>query len=387
MKLDKKNYLGSQIVDEFINELTSLILSESITARRYYYIDGECNYQFSSFYQAYEKYCWKGKSFPDTESYLNKLSVEIQKSLKTNNFAFLQSCYKILDWGGGGSLRAYNIDWLCGRENDDPIANVSRAIAVMLHHQPDLTEFEKGKLRSNAGFTKIYAMLKPNDIVIYDSRVAASLGFYIAEFCQSRGLQEIPDELKICHMPAKEGQSSGYKKLRDPSIGEFQFNSFQSRNSRDTSAHAESNIKANWILKSVIKKLQKKSDDKFWNLRRLEASLFMLGYDLNDQNKLARDCDCNQNKSQKNGKSQSRKNKRQSVTTKNNSIKPDSKMKKVAEKCRLLIKQGKTKKEASVFAYKQLISYSKPQVIWVFQNGCELTANGASTYYYNCREQ
>ena len=292
MNMNQEEYLQTPCVVEFINYLANTVSNANgLGRRRYFDLDRKCNVELGSFEDAYKKYCWNGRNASETEKELGNLSALLRDAYDRENLHdFLKSCYDVLDWGGGGNLRVSNIDWMVGKK-DDVINAIRMAIGEFTKPNPNLARFDGKELRSNAGLTKIYSLLEPNKIVIYDSRVAAGLGMLISGFFRQEKLDGLPEELSICWMPAKEGKKQQYTKNRDPSYHNCKFQ----RCAVDHSRHAKSNILANWILAKVLEYLRRENPNNQWTLRKLESALFMMGYDLNDQQKRAPECTCSRN--------------------------------------------------------------------------------------------
>ena len=161
-----------------------------------------------------------------------------------------------------------------------------KARSVLCSDRPDLSEIGKDgaqKVRSNAGFTKIYSLLF-DDFIIYDSRVAATLGLFVVKFCRERKYTSVPDELNFGWMPPKEDKRSTSPKKRDASVANGSYD-FDRANTE--AKHAWSNIRANWIFSSLLERSPKESlfaalPNKQDRLRALESAFFMIGYDLGD---------------------------------------------------------------------------------------------------------
>jgi hypothetical protein len=124
----------------------------------------------------------------------------------------------------------------------------------------------------NAGFTKIYALLMDN-FIIYDGRVGGRLGKLVIGFLHSKNPKytNIPDTLHFAWGRSQVSQGSNIDpKRRDPSDSMYTF-----RELRGGKWHTNNNIRANWLLKKVIKDSKTKMD--IW---QLQSALFMLGYDV-----------------------------------------------------------------------------------------------------------
>jgi hypothetical protein len=116
------------------------------------------------------------------------------------------------------------------------------------------------------------------DFIIYDSRVGAALGWIVAKYCEEKQLPGVPAELAFPWAPSKEAPNAKSPKNRNPGRGAFWFPRLVAG-----PQHAHWNLKASWVLAEV---LALAGADNFAGpatvapLRRLEAALFMIGYDL-----------------------------------------------------------------------------------------------------------
>lgn len=233
---------------------------------------------FPTLRDAYDKYSWKRSNYQDNSIELNSISNKLQNALSTNNeTAFYNASLDCLEWGSGDrrfKLYTANRDWLWLRKKQTALISLfNNSYTQLANTCPNLNGFRTGHYRMNSGITKIYALTYPN-FIIYDSRVAAALGRLVTKYCQSlqSPLSINPDTLKFAW--------TGPNK-RNPCINGFKF----PRVNNNSVKHAESNIKANWLLQAVIAKFQ---DGDFWGiekepakrLRALEAALFMMGYSL-----------------------------------------------------------------------------------------------------------
>lgn len=272
---------------DFIIYLTEIASGNKEFAHQYHHRKMKSNFKFSSFIEAFEKYHWGIKKefhylLPplsnDFSSYeanaivLTHLSKQIKSAYEEkNNSSLFDASEAILRWGG--VLNKGNKAWL--KENRSDLLN------LYLGAQTAFENRDFGSVpRSNAGQTKIYSLLFDH-FVIYDSRVAASLGLFVMKYCQDRGLVELPDELHVRWMPAKEGEKCEEPKLRTAtpnwvtSSDKLHFCGVYN----DHLHHAESNDKANYILAQVVDRIAQ--DSPFHgDMRKLEAALFMIGYDL-----------------------------------------------------------------------------------------------------------
>lgn len=207
------------------------------------------------------------------------------------------ACVLILKWGGvynRGRKGKQNRDRLEGiAQRDGGLLGYLNAVDAGLVENTD--DFQtvctraRDSLYCNAGFTKIYSLMR-DDFVIYDSRVAAALGLLVAGYCQSNNYDTVPNELKFMWMAASASKNAAgihiANQLRDPSINNLRFASRPPGENGHT-AFFRHNIRANWLLTAAVaaKTMQAwptfASTHNITVLRALEAALFMVGYDLN----------------------------------------------------------------------------------------------------------
>lgn len=130
-------------------------------------------------------------------------------------------------------------------------------------------------LRSNAGLTKIYA-LGCDNFVIYDSRVAAALSWLISKW--SRSAKAVPEHLRFATMRANTSKKGGKQRTAD----ETAFPYFAPTGTQSAHVkHLKWNIRANWLLEQAISNSKiAKANNSICSIRDLEASLFVIGDNL-----------------------------------------------------------------------------------------------------------
>lgn len=240
-----------------------------------------------SLYSAYENYCWPfrfkdpmndklitGNTFYDSAKALKSLSQGLRESIDIfDNETCMQYCLSILQWGG---VLPKNDKRIIELGND--ICQYLIAAQDRLNSDIPSNQFYTNNLIMNSGFTKIYSLYIDN-FTIYDGRVGAALGLLVRVFCEENKLERVPDELIFAWGKGKE---STYKpssmNKRNPSKNTYIFPELSNNPKR----HIENNIRANWLLKEIIDETNSKFNqlDKDIQMRALEASLFMIGYDI-----------------------------------------------------------------------------------------------------------
>jgi hypothetical protein len=188
----------------------------------------------------------------------------------------LDATLDVMSWGG---VSAGNANWL--KANKDGLASLLEAVQGALDAGDELAPVLRSKqLRFNSGMTKVYSLLCKN-FVIYDSRVAAALGWLVVKYCQAQGLSKVPQGLGFPWAAAKEALNADTPKCRNPGAGVLKFKGL-----RSGAHHALWNLRASWVLNAVLAHPAAKASP-FQSvgapndpLRALEAALFMIGYDL-----------------------------------------------------------------------------------------------------------
>lgn len=285
-KYDKTEYLKKDHVIKFVDYICNLGAREAYNLNHEYLIDDKkwakalkndgrpAKLVINSLTDAFSEYYWPTQANEDGEDadannsnfksntiVLNALSESLKTALndKDSQAVFLQ-CIKILDWGQvyRGSIR-----WLVERhENNSLLDDIRLATQILEGNDTDsLTYFENDLIRIDSGLTKVFSLASKISI-IYDDRVGAALGLLAKKYLESLNSHiGVPEELDF--MP-------GRKKVRNPSTKTLKFTG---RGNKPSFTHARSNLLANWVVGAVANKL---GND--WDIRKVEAGLFMIGY-------------------------------------------------------------------------------------------------------------
>ncbi len=285
--MKKNTYLKNMDVVQFIEWLSANLdngtLAHSYVNRR------SGSWRCASLYDAYLQYHWPhaalprlslsgGVSFTHNAHTLGVLQRQLQHALtpQLNDPAACVAAIDVMTWGG---VRAGNVRWL--HSNQAELANLlSKTRDALNANDTDHSDLNDSGLRFNAGMTKVYSLLS-DSLIIYDSRVAAALGWTVTKYCQDKGMSQVPAELSFAWAPAKTAPGHPDPKRRNPSVGTLKFPSLAAG-----ARHAGWNLKASWLLSAVLASPAAK-DSKFTQnnlpqkqLRAIEAALFMIGYDL-----------------------------------------------------------------------------------------------------------
>lgn len=292
--MQKTEYLIEAPVIEFVDWFR-LKLGEENPLHKYTIADGT-TLQFAGIKDALQKYEWEfriaepsyvgtttGRSYRENHTALTSLKKGLVDSLrsKTVDDAITRDAsIAVMHWGG---VVAHNVKWL--RANYAGITEILCTFRDYLNRNEDQlselnTALEESVGRFNAGMTKIFSLIC-DDLIIYDSRVAASLAWFVSSWCHETEREDVPNLLRFPCMPPKEGKNPRTRKLRNPTCEHY---AFPPMNSYITPAlHAHWNLRATWILSDALAKTKSSAFHKATGAtpgRALEAALFMWGYDL-----------------------------------------------------------------------------------------------------------
>lgn len=276
-KMKKAEYLDQ--VQEFTAWMARHI-SDSELGHHYQRPNAAHATQFANLADAARKYEWPiaaavrdGEMSVDLAANTRVLE-RLQSALKNarTDEAMRDACIAVMQWGG---VVNGNVPWL--EKNTVGLAPLVKDVAKLLCSDDEETLRLPENLRFNAGMTKVYSLLLDN-FIIYDSRVAAALCWFITHWAIESNAAAIPEALRFPCMPAKEGYDPQIRKLRNPSVGAWQFPQLNNR----PRLHAHWNLRASWLLEAALKEAGPETAfHKFSQpLRALEAALFMWGYDL-----------------------------------------------------------------------------------------------------------
>jgi len=210
-----------------------------------------------------------GSSYSDSVTALNCLRAGLVAALaSTSDRATRDWAKAVMKWGGVTNGNSKWLDSNCA----GLAAHVNSTQALLVQHDDAM----KGRItRFNAGMTKIYSLIV-EDFVMYDSRVAAALAWFVAKWCHETEKAVVPTPLCFRCLRPKEAPGARTRKLRNPSCSHYRFPWINT-----PTQHAHWNQRASWVLSAVLAAVR---DTSFHlqptSSRALEAAFFMWGYDL-----------------------------------------------------------------------------------------------------------
>ena len=206
------------------------------------------------------------------------LSAKLRAAVQANDAtATLAACSDVLDWGGERNPKEGARPFLVGLGT-----NISHYIA-RTHQEMALgsaslrTGFPTVQLM-NSMLTKVHAFYSAEGLPIYDSRVSAAVAALVEFWRRSSGTHHLPDTLSF---PLAGGSQKPQHKLaclfdQPPSPGTLLYTS-QSTPQR----WAGAKVRLAWVMAETLRKTPSLFSGQPDRMRAMEASLFMVGYDLN----------------------------------------------------------------------------------------------------------
>ena len=224
----------------------------------------------NSIREAAERYSWVGENpARDFEILSSSLNNAFRKK---DNETVARICLAIFKWGGvGKNPNDKSVLWIERRRGSQTLCDdLAEACNLLEDMQANLSRFDGDRLLMNSAMTKVYAALRPSELIIYDGRVGAALGLLARHFLHSiKHSGPLPEELQFPWGKARGAQ------IRDPSDERFQFP--QLFGQRKDILHAEWMRRASDLLRKVVISVSSPSSCK---LASLERALFMIGYNV-----------------------------------------------------------------------------------------------------------
>lgn len=276
--MKKAEYLSQPEVQAFIAWMARHLQADSCLKHEYNRPRRARPVTFENLADALRQYDWEyqlelpggaassGRTLAENTQALDSLQAALRQAVESGDDAGARdAAIAVMRWGG---VANGNVSWL--QQHADGLAAMLRDTAAILRSGDE--ELVPPGLRFNAGMTKVYSLLV-DQFIIYDSRVAGALCWFVLRWATENKEARIPAELNFPCLPAKEGPNPEIRKVRNPGTGLLRFDRMGSR----PLLHAQWNLRASWLLEAV---LAAAGATVFNNVRELEAALFMWGYDL-----------------------------------------------------------------------------------------------------------
>lgn len=272
----KEYYLSIDVVDAF-----ALFLADYLSTRVFdspYLTENlrpKTHYCFVSIQDAYEQFMMEQKNI-DLEARADQYREPIREAFLAHDDERL---YELINALYDERLQKRNNEWLLGVD-----LSVSDLIGYgyeqFKSESPDYRLFGvKHGPRMTSNLSRIYSLLI-DDFLAYESRVVATLCYFVREFCLEKGIK-LPAELQFYRL-----QGWGKDKKvneRNASWGDNIFPSLDAvkKQPKRESEFAKSNSLASWVCMRAIEIALERPEGQWLKgdrpLRKLQAAFFMMG--------------------------------------------------------------------------------------------------------------
>ena len=230
--------------------------------------------------EAFNNYLWAGKDFIENEGNLEKLSKELIESLSGNDHSEAYNvCDRIFKWGGVGRGKEIR-QWFESHVKENKLTNSLQDMVKLIQRNEDFSLFESGPYIMNSSVTKVISLASESDhdqLIIYDGRVGAALADFVVRFEKKYNYSTgVEDELLFMWGPKRVTKVDGTgnrKNPRDPRTENLNFKNMFINSKYRNANHARNMALASDICRAVAHNLK-------ISPRKLEAALFMWGYDV-----------------------------------------------------------------------------------------------------------
>jgi len=303
--MNRKSYLARREVHDFINWLidtlpllnVSLCVSKQGTGRG----GPGAEQQVKNFRNLVDLYCWHTKwtdqnrcevrssDWTTTALSLGLLQTWIKSELASDlgTERLLNVARAVAQWGGDRNPKVGMIKFV--ESLDDAQKYFSHSRCLLSLKSANLSKLNDIK-RMNSMLTKFHSLMSDDGLPIYDSRVAGAIGALVEIYRQQRRLRwpAVPDALRF-RAPYRECRRQ-VKSLWTANTSVVDPGVFSVSRAENSVQRASAKIRLGWIMDAVLERnCQLKhpilnSDierlDRRSQMRAIEASLFMLGFDL-----------------------------------------------------------------------------------------------------------
>lgn len=228
-------------------------------------------------------YCWRATGqttggWAEACAKTNALSVNLRAAVQSNDpQTTLTACSDVLEWGGERNALKGARPFLTtlGPGICQYIAQAHQEMAL---NTANLHTGFPGVQLMNSMLTKVHAFYSTEGLPIYDSRVSAASAALVEFWRQHSGTHQLPDTLSF---PLAGGSQKPQHKLTclfDQAISPGTL-LYTIQNTPQRWASAK--VRLAWVMAETLRKAPALFAGQPDRMRAMEASLFMVGYDLN----------------------------------------------------------------------------------------------------------
>jgi hypothetical protein len=283
--MNKEDFLSKTDVEGFVDWLSCKLLNVEININILpsRFVPGGLEFNCIGINELSGRYIWASKwtdsknnthcsnDWSSTQNSLARLRVWINDSLESGRETDLyDASIAVLEWGGVKSARFFLKNLA---EANQLVGYLSSKKTSMSLDNANLNNLSFD--RFDSGLTKVHALLSEDGLPIYDSRVAAVICAFVYLYREETNMP-----INNLLFPASSARGKQIRNLRCFQGGNV-FPRLYSQASDVDWGRAQ--VKLGWIFQSVLKRNQDLFPNENGLIARmyaLEASFFMLGYDL-----------------------------------------------------------------------------------------------------------
>jgi hypothetical protein len=228
-------------------------------------------------------YHWNGQSLAGATAHLIGLRRSLRQTLSAgNSTAHLDECVEVLRWGD--VVRTNDIFYQT-LHNARDLINYHRAA-----HGPkgwyhaaiaDDATAPCTVQRISAGTTKVHSLLE-DELLIYDSRVAAAMGWLVERFCDQQLSRVVPQCLHFCLPTPRPGTNRIPEATRTPLFQDRVPTRYAQVTAANPGNWVRDSLRASWITSALLERRVVAPAARPLAYLRLQLGLFMVGYDISN---------------------------------------------------------------------------------------------------------
>lgn len=287
--MNRHEFLGQNNVQGFIEwlcrKISTISLNISIASSRFVpnglvlntqgVGDIFNNYQWTTRWTDCNGHAVLSSDRMSTKQSLAMLREWLKDAMNNNNQDELyNAALATLEWGGVRGAKQF----LLNLKNDNQLVSYLRNMQqAMILESAQLHNLNANFVyRFDSGFTKIHSLLSVDGLPIYDSRVAATIAAFVYLYRQETG-----GNIDNLLFPVAEARGNQIRNLKCLNGGNV-FPNLYANGDASYSNWAKAQVKLGWIMSSMLTQTNLFiNEEGIQNrMRALEASLFMIGYDL-----------------------------------------------------------------------------------------------------------
>lgn len=235
-----------------------------------------------------EHYRWRTRNnesggWRETLDYLHDLGKTLQQAIEDrNDDKVLDACRSILAWGGDRNRQRGATLFLASLHAQGKLAQyLERSRRAFALDDAVIDMNNPPAVKMNSMLTKVHALASRDGLPIYDSRVAAAIAALVELWRRSLGTDSapLPVELAFPAIPSDRTVQSLFADAPNPGVLSYAL----ALTHATAAAWCSAKIRLGWLMAGVLERVPDLFADQAAQdrMHAFEASLFMVGYDIN----------------------------------------------------------------------------------------------------------